>query len=241
MPEEVKRGFKGIWIPKEIWLNDELTLQEKVFLVEINSLDNDDGCFASNDYFADFFGLTKNRASEIIQALISKGFIKSKILITEGNKRILRIDQNKISTLSVKSRRPYPTKVGDPIPLKLEYNNIYNNTVNKNIVTTLQQPEAAIVKTDKRNPDIQEVYDFALSKGFAAVKQQYQRYAIKRLLAKMDKDKLLRLVEFSQQIRTDQYAPQVNTFLDLENKLQNLRDYVTRKKQSTQKSKIAKI
>jgi hypothetical protein len=37
----MKRDFKGIWIPKEIWLNENLTLQEKVFLVEIESLDNE--------------------------------------------------------------------------------------------------------------------------------------------------------------------------------------------------------
>ena len=55
---EINRGFKGIWIPKEIWLNTDLTMQEKVFLVEIDSLDNDIGCTAGNQYFADFFGIS---------------------------------------------------------------------------------------------------------------------------------------------------------------------------------------
>ena len=32
---EDKRAFRGIWIPKEIWLSKDLTLQEKVFIVEI--------------------------------------------------------------------------------------------------------------------------------------------------------------------------------------------------------------
>ena len=27
--EEQQRQFKGIWIPKEIWLNKDLTFQEK--------------------------------------------------------------------------------------------------------------------------------------------------------------------------------------------------------------------
>lgn len=39
----MNRDFKGVWIPKEIWLSTELTLQEKVMLVEIDSLDNEDG------------------------------------------------------------------------------------------------------------------------------------------------------------------------------------------------------
>ena len=65
----MEREFKGVWIPKEIWLNKELTIQEKSFIAEIDSLDNDEGCFASNDYFSNFFGLSKNRCSEIIKSL----------------------------------------------------------------------------------------------------------------------------------------------------------------------------
>lgn len=72
---KAKRGFKGIWIPKEIWLNQELTIMEKVFLVEIDSLDNEDGCFASNAHFADFFGVSKQRCSQIIIGLKEKGYI----------------------------------------------------------------------------------------------------------------------------------------------------------------------
>jgi transcription elongation factor Elf1 len=66
------RDFKGIWIPKEIWCNPNLKMIEKLFLVEINSLDNEDGCFASNDYFADFFGLSADRCSKIISSLVDK-------------------------------------------------------------------------------------------------------------------------------------------------------------------------
>ena len=78
------RNFKGIWIPKEIWLSSELTLQEKVFLVEIDSLDNEEGCFAGNQYFSDFFGVSKVRVSEVINSLVKKGYITSKIIYKEG-------------------------------------------------------------------------------------------------------------------------------------------------------------
>lgn len=71
----MERAFKGIWIPKEIWLSKNLTLQEKVFLVEIDSLDNDDGCFASNKHFAEFFGLSIGRVSQVINSLHEKGYI----------------------------------------------------------------------------------------------------------------------------------------------------------------------
>lgn len=72
-----ERDFKGVWIPKDLWLSKDLSLQEKVFLVEIDSLDNDNGCFASNKHFAEFFKLTKGRCSQIITSLEEKGYIKT--------------------------------------------------------------------------------------------------------------------------------------------------------------------
>lgn len=74
-----ERNFKGIWIPKEIWLTNELSLQEKVVLVEIDSLDDEEkGCFASNKYFAEFFKITNGRVSQIIKQLQKKGYIDIK-------------------------------------------------------------------------------------------------------------------------------------------------------------------
>ena len=70
----MERDFKGIWIDKSIWLNNDLTVMEKLFLVEIDSLDNERGCFASNAHFSEFFQLSKNRCTEIIKSLEEKGF-----------------------------------------------------------------------------------------------------------------------------------------------------------------------
>lgn len=53
---EISRQFKGIWIPREIWLHPDLSIEEKVLLVEIHSLEGNEGCFASNEYFVKFFG-----------------------------------------------------------------------------------------------------------------------------------------------------------------------------------------
>ena len=52
------RDFKGVWIPKDVYLNTQLSLIEKILLVEIQSLDNEKGCFAGNTYFAEFLGVS---------------------------------------------------------------------------------------------------------------------------------------------------------------------------------------
>ena len=84
----MNRAFKGVWIPKEIWCNKELNITERCFLTEIDSLDNDEGCFASNNYFADFFGLSKSRCSEIINKLEEKGLIKITYEYKENSKAV---------------------------------------------------------------------------------------------------------------------------------------------------------
>ena len=70
-----RRGFKGVWIPAEYWLDANLTMSEINMITEIDSLDNGNGCYASNQHFAEFFGVTKGRASQIIASLKAKGYI----------------------------------------------------------------------------------------------------------------------------------------------------------------------
>jgi len=120
------RDFKGIWIPKEIWLSDKLTLQEKVFLVEIDSLDNDYWCYANNHYFSEFFWISKTRVSLIISSLVKKWFIKSIIKKEEWNKRYLRF----VKEVFNKSLWGSQTKVKEGRKQKLIHNNTSNNINN---------------------------------------------------------------------------------------------------------------
>ncbi|RUR43344.1 helix-turn-helix domain-containing protein [Vreelandella populi] len=72
-----ERAFRGVWIPADIWLNRELSLQEKVMLIEIDSLQHPQkGCFKSNKKLAEFFGLSPNRVSEVISSLKKKGWVR---------------------------------------------------------------------------------------------------------------------------------------------------------------------
>ena len=128
-----ERDFKGVWIPKDIWLNKQLPFVEKVFLVEIDSLDNDEqGCFASNAYFAEFFQISKGRCSQIIRNLEAKGYITI-ILERKGKevvKRLIRVVNklnkvvNKLNTPSKYSKHPYLENDKD--------NNTYTNNTDIN-------------------------------------------------------------------------------------------------------------
>lgn len=128
---KVNRDFKGIWIPKKIWLAKGLTWMEKLFLTEIDSLDNKEGCFASNKYFANFFNLSEHRCSQIINSLINKKYIKAEY-IRKGKqivKRVLNICQEGIKKMS---RTPLEN-VKNPIDKNVkDINTKINNTINNN-------------------------------------------------------------------------------------------------------------
>lgn len=109
-----KREFKGIWIPAEIWLSEDLNATEKMIIAEVHSLSGQQGCFASNSHFAKITGLSPSRCSAIINKLKERNMLKVELIYKENNpkeiaKRILKID----FTYS-KSEIPLPdTKGGD--------------------------------------------------------------------------------------------------------------------------------
>lgn len=92
MNEQIKRDFKGIWIPKELYLNTELSWTEKILLIEIDSLDSKQGCFASNKYLAKFVNINEGRCANIISELRKKGYIED--LGFDGRKRYIRVHEN---------------------------------------------------------------------------------------------------------------------------------------------------
>lgn len=135
------RKFEGVWIPRGVWLSKNLTLQEKVLLTEINSLDNDKGCFASNSYFSEFFDLSRSRISQIIKSLTTKKYIKVR-LIYEGKavkKRVINILTTPVANMNLGGKNP---KEGGE-ELRRGYlgnasdNNTSNNTDNNTVIITM--------------------------------------------------------------------------------------------------------
>lgn len=116
----MERDFKGIWIPKEVWLDDRLTALDKIILMEINSLDNDEGCFASNGYLAEFCQCSEAKVTKAIAKLREFGYLYIKKF--DGRKRFL-------GSCLVKSTRQTSKKYEADWE-KVRHNNIYNNINN---------------------------------------------------------------------------------------------------------------
>lgn len=82
------RDFKGIWMPKKIWFDKRLNAFEKFLLAEIDSLDNDSHCYASNKHLSELLGCSEWQVSRMISKLKSLNLIEQ--LNFDGRKRILR-------------------------------------------------------------------------------------------------------------------------------------------------------
>lgn len=133
----MNRAFKGIWIPKTIWLSKELTIQEKVFIVEIDSLENNGkgGCYAGNKYFAEFFGISESRVSNVIKCLVDKGMITRKVIRTQtGSIRYIKVSQYLKTAIAHCHNTSISTSRID-VPHNAENNNILihnsNTSINK--------------------------------------------------------------------------------------------------------------
>jgi len=137
------RDFKGVWIPKKVWMSKDLTLQEKILYVEIDSLDNGTGCFAGNKHFAIFLGLSKKRVSGIINNLVKKGYVSSRIEYVhdsqEVSKRYLKIIKHPILPIPEKETGIPKKAIGTP------KSKAYSNTVSNTCSNTQDKSKHKIV------------------------------------------------------------------------------------------------
>lgn len=166
--QKPKRDFKGIWIPKEVWENTDLSLQEKVFYVEIDSLDNEDGCYANNNYFARFFGLTTRQVQRVVASLVEKNLISIEVSKDDGNLRTLRIIGRKLTTkMSLASRQ----KRSDPHDENVVHNNtnLNNTDMREDRPTPAQEAREFFADYKKQETVIAQLVEQGMHKAVAAV------------------------------------------------------------------------
>ena len=170
------RDFKGVWIPKVVWLDERLNALDKCILAEIDSLDNGDGCWASNEYIAKFCQCSVTKVSTSISKLIACKYLT--VASFDGRKRFLK------SSLSNFERQTFKICKADIQNLK--ESNTYNNpfsiysdeeeraredTVEQYAVNNLQymseraMQELASFKDDLPDDVIRHAIDNALDKG----------------------------------------------------------------------------
>lgn len=145
---ENERDFKGVWITKEVWLDERLNALDKVILTEIDSLDRQErGCYASNKSIADFCQCSETKVSTAISKLINLGYIYVKKF--DGRQRELK------SRLSNFERQNFKNCKADIKNLKDNNtdNNINNNKERKKEISKSQNSFDEIFKSYTQNEE----------------------------------------------------------------------------------------
>ncbi len=175
------RDFKGVWIPKKVWLDTRLNALEKIILTEIDSLDNGEkGCYASNEHLAEFCQCSKTKVSTAIRKLIDCGYIY--VQNFDGRKRELK------SRLSNFERQNIKKSNADIQNLK--ESNTVNNT-NNNTVSNKKERKSKSKSYDEQiveyteNEELQNALKaFIQMRSF--IKKPLTEYALKLMLNKLD-------------------------------------------------------
>jgi Fic family protein len=72
----MERIVKGIWIPIEIWEAEDLSWNEKIILMEIDSFTSQGrDCYISDEYIATMVGVSERSARSMLSNLIEKGYV----------------------------------------------------------------------------------------------------------------------------------------------------------------------
>lgn len=125
-------------IPADVRYDKRLTPNAKLLYAEITALTNMNGqCFATNEYFANLYSVSKVSISKWIKNLIDCGYLTSEITYKEESKEI---DKRYLSLV----KYPIKEKLNTPIKEKFKDNNTtiveFNNTLTEsNIKEALQK------------------------------------------------------------------------------------------------------
>lgn len=175
------RDFKGVWIPKKVWLDTRLNALDKVILMEIDSLDQGEkGCYASNEHLAEFCQCSKTKVSTAISKLIKCGYLY--IQNFDGRKRELK------SRVSNFERQDIKNCNADIQNLK--ESNTDSNTDN-NTVSNKKERKSKSKSYDEQiaeyteNEELQNALKaFVQMRSF--IKKPMTEYALKLMLKKLD-------------------------------------------------------
>lgn len=89
-PRPVADRLAGLWIPRQILLDRSLSPSAKLLLAEIGFLQfGEGGCFASDAYLGQLFGIEAKTVSNLISQLRARGYVKT--VRHDGRRRWLEV------------------------------------------------------------------------------------------------------------------------------------------------------
>ena len=171
----MERIVKGIWIPIEIWMDKDLSWNEKILLMEIDSFTSKDReCYISNEYIAELLGVSVSWASKCLSHLLDLGLVR--VVKFDGRKRYVE------STIQFKADLN-DSSMQDGIKVPHTNNNEYiniNTLSNKETRHKFVKPSVEEIRQYCRekgvNVDAEQFFNFYESKGWVIGKSPMKNW-----------------------------------------------------------------
>lgn len=140
MDDYQKREFTGVWMPREVLDNNDLTFFQKVLYCDIASFSD---CFMSNAKLAKRYNMSEKSISKNITHLIELGFL----IKTGFDGRSRHLSARHVSTMKdtvelSQSSRQHPPKVLGSIPPKGEAASPQSSRIDNTLDNTLEEDDA---------------------------------------------------------------------------------------------------
>ena len=207
---ENKKNYYAI-IPAPVRYCKKLKANEKLMFGELTALANEKGfCFASNDYFANLYDVSKTSVSKWISNLEKNKFIRLKMIYQKGTKQI-KERRIYIAPLLKKTSIPIEENFNTPIEEKLKVN-IYNNINNiKKEYTTKSEKRQFDDKTKTAFPHFAALFDLKYRPKTETQKNKWLDCLDK--LQRLDGYDLREVYNVSKNLRNDEFWQ--NNFLSI--------------------------
>lgn len=171
----MEREFRGVWIDKAIWFDTRLNALEKVILVEIDSLDKEEtGCYAGNDYIAQFCQCSESKVSKSISKLIELGYIYVESF--DGRKRVLRSRLSENENLPSKKCQAEKQKKKGPIIYNNKEKETYNLNNKSNNKVDYSVTKRKYTKKPFVPPTLQEVEEYCRERNSCVDSKRFYDY-----------------------------------------------------------------
>lgn len=170
---ELKKSYYAI-IPAEVRYDEELPPNAKLLYGEITSLCNEKGyCWATNQYFADLYKVSKITVSRWISTLNKKGYISVETLYKEGTKEIIGRHlyivntpiNNNVNRYIQNDLEGINENVNTPINKNVKDNNkVINNKINTKLEVCKHKygEYSHVLLTDKEHTHLLDLYGDSL-------------------------------------------------------------------------------
>lgn len=170
--EEQQKSYYAI-IPANVRYDKDLAPNAKLLYGEITALCNEKGyCWASNQYFAELYGVSVLSVKRWVNSLVNKGYVYRTLTYKpnskEVDKRILSIDSGiKIDTTSVQKcydpsiKNDTSSSIKNDTDNNTSINNTFNNTNIYKEKNIKKESVNSVISSYTENKDLQDaLHDF---------------------------------------------------------------------------------